>query len=95
MAFTLLVIHELAKWVCLLYAAQFLVGAFNWGGRANNPIYVFLRFLTSPITRVARKLSPKIIGDDKVPLVGFILMFWLVVIVFFLRLVYVRGVPVV
>jgi hypothetical protein len=93
MAFALLVIHELVKWVGIFYLAQGLVGAFNWKARLNNPIYRFFRFLTSPMTKFARLISPKAVSDEKVPLVGFFITFWLFAGLFLLRLVYVRGVP--
>lgn len=69
----------------LLYIAQFVVGIFNWPGRHNNMIYRFLGFLTSPVTRGVRALTPAKVADRHVPVVAFILLFWLYLLLLYLR----------
>ena len=45
--------------------------------RHNNTVYKLFLLLTSPITRVVRKITPKKIVDQHVPIVAFFLLFWL------------------
>jgi hypothetical protein len=71
--------------VGLLYIAQFVVGIFNWPGRQNNVIYRFLGFLTSPVTKAVRAITPAKVADKHIPVVAFILLFWIYVLLFYLR----------
>ncbi len=80
------VAHNMVKLVGLLYVAQLLVGAFNWSARETNVIYRLLRFLTSPVTRAVRAVTPEIIADKYVPIVAFGLLFWIYVALIALRL---------
>jgi len=80
------IIHNLVMLVGIFYIAQFVVGIFNWPARENNPIYRLFRFLTSPVTRAVRWITPAAIRDGHVPLVAFLLIFWLYVALFFARL---------
>ena len=41
-----------------------------------------VRFLTSPITRLTRLITPARIADRHLPVVAFLLLFWLWVLVF-------------
>jgi uncharacterized protein YggT (Ycf19 family) len=71
--------------VGLLYIGQLLVGIFNWPAREDNPVYRFFRFLTSPVTKLVRIITPAKIADKHVPVVAFFLLFWIYVGLFFLR----------
>ena len=82
----LTVVHNMVMLIGILYIAQLLVGAFNWPARENNMIYRALRFLTSPITRAARAITPAKIADRHVPAVAFFLLFWIYIVLFFARL---------
>jgi uncharacterized protein YggT (Ycf19 family) len=70
----------------LLYIAQFVVGIFNWPARHNNVIYRFLGFLTSPVTKAVRTVTPAKVQDKHVPVVAFFLLFWLYIALIFARL---------
>jgi uncharacterized protein YggT (Ycf19 family) len=82
----LAVLHNLVMLVGIFYIAQFIVGIFNWPARENNPIYRLFRFLTSPVTKAVRVVTPAAIQDRHVPIVAFFLLFWLYVGLFFARL---------
>lgn len=43
-------------------------------GRQTNPFYRVLAIITSPFVRVARWVSPRLVLDQHVPLVAFLLM---------------------
>jgi uncharacterized protein YggT (Ycf19 family) len=70
----------------LVYFAQLIVGIFNWPARHNNPVYRFLGFLTSPVTKVVRMITPAKIEDRHVPVVAVFLLFWLSVAIILARL---------
>ncbi len=80
------VVHNLVMLVGLFYIAQFVVGIFNWPARENNPIYRLFRFLTSPVTALARAMTPSAVQDKHVPVVAFFLLFWLYVTLIVVRL---------
>ena len=82
----LAVVHNMVMLVGILYLAQLLVGAFNWSAREHNVIYRLLRFLTSPVNRVVRAVTPAIIADRHVPVVAFGLLFWVYFMLIVLRL---------
>lgn len=86
------VVHELVKFAGLLLMGQGLVYVFSFGRHENNPIYRFFRFLTSPVTKVVRRITPSIVADRHLPLASFFLLFWVYVILIYIRLDYVRGV---
>ncbi len=82
----LVIVHNMVMLVGALYIAQFVVGIFNWPARENNPIYRLLRFLASPVTAVVRVITPAAVQDRHVPVVAFILLFWLYLTLIVVRL---------
>lgn len=82
----LAVVHNMVMLIGIVYMAQWLVGAFNWSAREGNVIYRLLRFLTSPVTRAVRAVTPAIVPDRHVPIVAFVLLFWAYVALIALRL---------
>jgi hypothetical protein len=69
-------IHEFVKFVGLLLIAQFIVYVLSFGRHETNHIYKGLRFLTSPVTKVVRLITPRVIADRHVPFVAFFIVFW-------------------
>jgi uncharacterized protein YggT (Ycf19 family) len=61
--------------------AQGIVGLFNPSSRESNPIYQLFGILTKPIHRVVRKITPKQVVDQHVPMVSFffLLLLWLMI----------------
>lgn len=71
------VIYTLAAFALLLLAGQGLVRLLSFGRHEENAVYRFFRFLTSPVTKVVRRLTPAKVADRHVPVVAFLLLFWL------------------
>jgi len=74
MAFALTVAKALIEVAALALVAQFLVGLFAWGRRDENPIYRLFQLIASPVTRLVRLLTPRIVLDRHVPLAAFLLL---------------------
>ncbi|MEO5337772.1 MAG: hypothetical protein H7841_12905 [Magnetospirillum sp. WYHS-4] len=85
MQFVLAAIHEVTKFVGLLFIAQALVRVLSFGRHEGNVIYRSLRFLTSPVVRLTRAITPRIVDDGHVPVVAFLLIFWAWVALIFIR----------
>lgn len=73
----LALVHELVKFAGLLLIGQGLVFVFSFGRHDANPVYGLFRFLTSPITRAVRAITPAKVADRHVPVVAFLLLFWM------------------
>ncbi|KAF0223375.1 MAG: hypothetical protein FD176_1981 [Rhodospirillaceae bacterium] len=86
MQFTLMLIHELVKLVGLLLIGQLLVYVLSFGRHESNAVYRALRFLTSPVVGVVRRITPAKVADRHVPLVSFLLLFWVWAALIFIRL---------
>lgn len=60
---------------------QFLVGAFNWRGRHQNLVYRLFQVIASPIVKVVRWVTPKVVIDQHIPIAAFMVLlfayFWL------------------
>jgi hypothetical protein len=54
--------------------------------REGNFFYGLLRVLTRPVYAMVRFLTPKVIVDRHVPLVAFIVLFWLWVVLTFAKI---------
>ena len=92
MELALSLIHELVKFAGLLLLGQGLVFVLSFGRHAQNPVYKAMAFLTSPVTSVVRRITPAFVVDRHIPIAAFLLLFWIYVILIFLRLEYLRGV---
>lgn len=67
----------LAEFAILLLIAQGVVFVISFGRHEANPIYRFIRFLTSPVVRIARSIAPRFVVDQHVPAMALILLIWL------------------
>ena len=86
MAFFLVIVKAIIEVAALALLGQFLVGVFAWGRREGNVVYRLFQIVASPFTWVARKVSPRIVLDQHIPLVAFLLLaFAWVFVVFQLR----------
>ena len=72
----------LVEFGAFLLIAQGGIFVLSFGTHERNPVYRAVRFLTSPVTRVVRRLTPARVADRHVPIVAFLLLFWLWVLVF-------------
>lgn len=74
MAFVLVVLKALIEIAGLALLAQFLVGIFAWGRRQENPIYRLFQVVSSPVTRLVRLVTPKIVLDQHIPLAAVLVL---------------------
>ena len=75
---TVLNLLQLVLYIALLaLLGQGAVGLLSGTRRHKNPIYVLFQVVTRPVVRFTRWLTPKVILDQHVPFVAFFLMFWL------------------
>lgn len=73
MALTLIILRTLLLVALLALVGQLAVGMFNWRRRHENVIYQFLAVVARPVVRLARLLTPRLVLDQHVPLVAFLL----------------------
>lgn len=85
MDFALAALHELVKFAGMLLIGQCLVYVLSFGRHENNPIYRVFRFLTSPVVKCVRRITPAKVADHHVPVVSFFLVFWAWVLLIFVR----------
>jgi uncharacterized protein YggT (Ycf19 family) len=76
------ILKALSELVALSYLAMFIVGVFNWRNRLNNPVYKFFDLLASPVTKLARLITPAAVTDARTRVVGCFLIFivWMIAI---------------
>jgi uncharacterized protein YggT (Ycf19 family) len=77
MGFVLQLIYTLAAVTGMLYLAQAAVYVLSFGGHEGNPVYRVVRFLTNPVTKIVRRITPAKVGDRHVPVVAFFMLFWI------------------
>lgn len=72
-----ILLKGLVEFVGLLLLGQGLVFLMSFGRHESNPIYRLLRFLTSPVTRLVRRVAPRFVVDRHVPALAFVLLLWI------------------
>jgi len=70
----LVIAHTLILVAALALLGQGIVGIFNWRGRHENFVYQLFSVVTRPVVRVVRLITPRVIIDEHVPLVAFLLL---------------------
>lgn len=75
--FIVKILHTLVFVAMSALLGQGAVGLLSGARRAKNPIYVLFQVITKPVIRFTRWLTPKVILDQHIPFVAFFLMFWL------------------
>jgi uncharacterized protein YggT (Ycf19 family) len=71
------VLKGLVEFAGLLILGQGLVFLMSFGKHEQNPVYRAMAFLTSPITRVVRRITPAFVVDRHVPAVALFILFWI------------------
>lgn len=64
---------------------QGLVAVLAGSSRERNVIYKLFVLIASPVTKVVRALTPRVIIDKHIPFVTFFLLFWLWILLAYLR----------
>ena len=73
MALILLIGQTLVSITTMVLLGQFLVGVFNWGRRKDNIVYQLFGVVARPVVRAVRAITPRLVLDQHVPLVAFLL----------------------
>jgi len=76
LALLLVILQTLMLVAALALFGQLIVGAFNWGRRNENFVYQLFGIVTRPVVRVVRVITPRVIIDQHVPMVAFLLLFF-------------------
>jgi hypothetical protein len=74
------ILKMLAEIALLSLAGQWLLGLLAGAKREQNLFYQLFQVITRPLVRGARLVAPRVVLDRHLPLVAFLLMFfvWLV-----------------
>jgi uncharacterized protein YggT (Ycf19 family) len=76
MAFALLVLQTLVLVAGLALLGQGVVGIFNWPGRRQNLVYRLFELIASPVVKVIRWITPKVVLDQHIPIAAFMVLFF-------------------
>ena len=66
----------------LAFAGQWLLGLLAGARRETNLFYKLFQVLTGPFVRIARLVSPRLVLDQHLPLVAFLLLGFAWIVVF-------------
>jgi len=75
-ALLLVIVQTLMMVAGLALFGQLIVGAFNWGRRHDNLVYQLFGIVTRPAVRLVRLITPRVVVDQHVPMVAFLLLFF-------------------
>jgi hypothetical protein len=75
--FVVSVLRALVEVALMALLGQGLLALLAGGRRHNNFVYRLFLVITQPVVRFARWMTPKVILDKHLPFVAFFLMFWL------------------
>ena len=53
--------------------------------RATNPVYRLFQVVTAPVIRGVRFITPRLVIDRHIPVVSFFLLFWLWILLAYLK----------
>ena len=91
----ILILKALTEIAGVAFLGQGVLWVLAGASRENNMIYRLFRTLTSPVTRVTRLITPRVILDQHVALVSFFLLMvlWLALTAFKIRTCNELGFP--
>jgi uncharacterized protein YggT (Ycf19 family) len=72
-ALLVLIAQTLVFITATVLLGQFLVGIFHWGRRHDNVMYQLFGVVARPVVRSVRAVTPRLVLDQHVPLVAFLL----------------------
>ena len=73
MAFLLLIAHTLLFVAGMALVGQLLIGLFSWRRRRENLVYQVFGVVARPVVRTVRVITPRLVLDQHVPIVAFLL----------------------
>jgi uncharacterized protein YggT (Ycf19 family) len=73
-ALALLIAKNLIYIALAAMLGQLIVGLLSWGRRQDNFIYQLFSILTRPVVSVVRRVTPRVIVDQHVPALAFLVL---------------------
>lgn len=89
--FIVSLLRTLVEVALLSLLGQGAVGLLSGARRASNPVFLLFQIVTRPAVRLCRSLTPKAILDRHVPFVTFLLMFWLWILLAYVKRMLCEG----
>lgn len=83
--FIVSILRALVEVALLALLGQGAVGLLSGARRNANPIYVLFQVVTKPVVRLTRWITPRVIVDQHIPFVSFFLIFWLWILLAWLK----------
>ena len=84
--FLLSVLRALVEVAGLFLLGQGVLYVLAGSTRDRNAVYRMFQFLTRPVIRATRAISPKVVVDRHIPFLAFFLLFWLWIVLQILKL---------
>lgn len=65
---------EVAGWFLIGHGVLYVLAG---GRRERNPVYKLFQLLTSPVIKLTRAITPRVVMDRHVPFVALAILFWI------------------
>ncbi|MBI4754518.1 MAG: hypothetical protein HY778_03660 [Betaproteobacteria bacterium] len=78
-------LRVLVEVALLTLLGQGLLALLAGARRQSNPIYQLFQVVTRPVIRLARWMTPKVIVDKHLPFVAFFILFWLWILLAYVK----------
>ena len=79
------ILRALTEVAMLTLFGQGLLALLAGSRRATNPVYQLFQTVTRPALRFARFITPQVIVDRHLPFVAFFLLFWLWILLAYVK----------
>jgi len=79
------ILRALTEVAMLSLLGQGLVAFLAGSRRATNPVYQLFNVITRPVVKAVRFVTPRIVIDRHVPFVTFFLLFWLWILLAYVK----------
>lgn len=79
------IFRTLVEVALLSLLGQGVLALFSGATRGRNPIYRFFCIVSGPPVRIIRFVMPRLIIDKHIPLVSFFVLFWLWILLAYLK----------
>lgn len=79
------ILRALTEVAMLSLLGQGLVAFLSGARRSTNPIYQLFNVVTGPVVKAVRVVTPKVIIDRHLPFVTFFLLFWLWILLAYVK----------
>ena len=79
------ILRALTEVAMLSLLGQGLVAFLAGSRRATNPVYQLFDVITRPVVKAVRLITPKVIIDRHLPYVTFFLVFWLWILLAYIK----------